>query len=56
MLIDSRSFLSYTRYKYFRRILSNIIDEWLENGEFPDDNPTLEKIIRDICFNNAKNI
>ncbi|GAA0181375.1 glucuronate isomerase [Clostridium sediminicola] len=54
MLTDSRSFLSYTRHEYFRRILCNMIGEWVENGEFPDDNPTLERIIKGICFNNAK--
>ncbi|WP_461205130.1 glucuronate isomerase [Clostridium sp. DL1XJH146] len=54
MLTDSRSFLSYTRHEYFRRILCNMVGEWVENGEFPDDNTTLEMIIKGICFNNAK--
>jgi glucuronate isomerase len=54
MLTDSRSFLSYTRHEYFRRILCNMIGEWVEKGEYPDDNVMLEKIIKGICFNNAK--
>ena len=54
MLTDSRSFLSYTRHEYFRRILCNIIGEWVENGEYPNDEITLGKIIEDICFNNAQ--
>lgn len=55
MLTDSRSFLSYTRHEYFRRILCNIIGEWVENGEVPKDMDFLGKIVQDICFNNAKN-
>lgn len=54
MLTDSRSFLSYTRHEYFRRILCNLIGKWVENGEFPEDYNTLGKIVEDICFNNAK--
>ena len=54
MLTDSRSFLSYTRHEYFRRILCNLIGTWVENGEFPDDEDTLETIIKGICFNNAE--
>ena len=53
MLTDSRSFLSYTRHEYFRRILCNIIGEWVENGEYPDDENALGKIISDICYGNA---
>lgn len=53
MLTDSRSFLSYTRHDYFRRILCNLIGDWVENGEYPNDEPTLGKIVSDICFNNA---
>jgi len=55
MLTDSRSFLSYTRHEYFRRILCNLIGEWVENGEVPDDMELLEKIVKGICFNNANN-
>jgi len=54
MLTDSRSFLSYTRHEYFRRILCNVIGEWVENGEFPNDMDTLGKIVADISYNNAE--
>lgn len=55
MLTDSRSFVSYTRHEYFRRILCNLIGEWVEDGEYPRDMDTLKKIARDICYFNAKN-
>lgn len=55
MLTDSRSFVSYPRHEYFRRILCNLIGDWVENGEYPDDVVMLERIIRDICYYNAKN-
>lgn len=55
MLTDSRSFLSYTRHEYFRRILCNLIGEWVENGEAPNDMKLLGAMVQDICFNNAKN-
>ncbi len=54
MLTDSRSFLSYTRHEYFRRILCNILGEWVENGEYPDDEDTLGKIVKNISFCNAE--
>ena len=54
MLTDSRSFLSYTRHEYFRRILCNLIGEWVDNGEFPHDMELLGNIVQGICFNNAK--
>ncbi|MGI6279708.1 MAG: glucuronate isomerase [Acutalibacteraceae bacterium] len=54
MLTDSRSFLSYTRHEYFRRILCNLIGEWVENGEYPDDEEQLGKLVKDICYFNAK--
>lgn len=54
MLTDSRSFLSYTRHEYFRRILCNLIGEWAEDGEYPDDEKQLGKIVSDICFYNAE--
>jgi len=54
MLTDSRSFLSYTRHEYFRRILCNIIGEWVENGEVPNDEELLKEIVQGICYNNAK--
>jgi len=55
MLTDSRSFLSYPRHEYFRRILCNLYGEEIEKGELPDDIKWTGKIIQDICFNNAKN-
>ena len=55
MLTDSRSFLSYTRHEYFRRIMCNILGGWVENGEFPQDYGTLGKIVEDISYKNAKN-
>ena len=55
MLTDSRSFLSYPRHEYFRRILCNLFGEEIENGELPGDIAWTGKIIQDICYNNAKN-
>jgi glucuronate isomerase len=55
MLTDSRSFLSYTRHEYFRRILCDLIGQWVENGEYPNDENTLAEIVSGICYNNAKN-
>ena len=54
MLTDSRSFLSYTRHEYFRRILCGLFGEWVEKGEYPDDIKTLGKIVEDISYGNAK--
>ena len=54
MLTDSRSFLSYARHEYFRRILCDVIGEWVESGEYPCDEALLHKIIRGICYENAK--
>ena len=54
MLTDSRSFLSYTRHEYFRRIMCNILGTWVDEGEFPSDYDTLKTIVEGICFNNAK--
>ena len=54
MLTDSRSLLSYTRHEYFRRILCNLIGQWVENGEYPADMDTLRTLVEDICYNNAK--
>ena len=53
MLTDSRSFLSFPRHEYFRRILCNLFGNEIENGEIPDDIELVGKIIQDICFNNA---
>ena len=55
MLTDSRSFVSYTRHDYFRRILCNLIGGWVENGEYPNNKKILEKIIRGISYENANN-
>ncbi|MGI6109358.1 MAG: glucuronate isomerase [Eubacteriaceae bacterium] len=55
MLTDSRSFLSFPRHEYFRRILSNKIGGWVENGEYPDDEKYLGKLVEDIAHDNAKN-
>lgn len=54
MLTDSRSFLSYTRHEYFRRILCNLIGDWVDNGEFPNDEALLGTIVQNISYNNAK--
>ncbi|GEM62865.1 uronate isomerase [Sphingobacterium faecium NBRC 15299] len=54
MLTDSRSFLSFPRHEYFRRILCNLFGEDVENGELPNDQEWIGKIIEDICYNNAK--
>ncbi|GAA4321616.1 glucuronate isomerase [Flaviaesturariibacter amylovorans] len=53
MLTDSRSFLSYPRHEYFRRILCNLFGEEIENGELPADIEWTGEVIRDICYNNA---
>lgn len=53
MLTDSRSFLSYTRHEYFRRILCNLIGTWIEDGEYPCDIPTVGALVQDICYYNA---
>jgi len=55
MLTDSRSFLSFPRHEYFRRILCNLIAQDIENGELPADMAWTGKIIQDICYYNAKN-
>lgn len=53
MLTDSRSFLSYPRHEYFRRILCDLLGKWVENGEFPHDMKKLAPIVKGICYNNA---
>lgn len=53
MLTDSRSFLSYTRHEYFRRILCNLIGDWVENGEYPDDERVLSTLVENISYWNA---
>jgi glucuronate isomerase len=54
MLTDSRSFLSYPRHEYFRRILCNILGNWAESGEIPADFPLLSGMVKDISFGNAE--
>ena len=54
MLTDSRSFLSYARHDYFRRILCNLVGNWVENGEYPNIDASLKKIVEGISFTNAK--
>ena len=53
MLTDSRSFLSYTRHEYFRRVLCNLLGNLIENGEYPCDLELVGKIVEDVCYNNA---
>ena len=56
MLTDSRSFLSFPRHEYFRRMLCNLFGEEIENGELPNDVEWIGKVIQDICFNNAEEL
>ena len=53
MLTDSRSFLSYARHDYFRRILCNLVGNWVENGEYPNIDSSLKKIVEGISYYNA---
>lgn len=53
MLTDSRSFLSYTRHEYFRRILCNLVGEWVENGEYPWEEEFLGNMVQDISYRNT---
>ena len=54
MLTDSRSFLSYSRHDYFRRLLCNILGDEVERGLLPDDAQLLGSLVRDVCFGNAR--
>lgn len=54
MLTDSRSFVSYTRHEYFRRIFCNILGTWTDEGEYPRDYNMLEKIVKGVCHDNAE--
>ena len=54
MLTDSRSFVSYPRHEYFRRILCNLLGKWVEEGEYPKDFDMLKEIVERICYKNAK--
>ena len=53
MLTDSRSFLSYARHDYFRRILCNLIGHWVEDGEYPNIDASLKKIVEGVSYRNA---
>ena len=53
MLTDSRSFLSYARHDYFRRIMCNLVGNWVENGEYPNVESSLQKIVEGISCKNA---
>jgi len=55
MLTDSRSFLSFPRHEYFRRILCDLFGKDIENGELPNDITWTGKLVQDICYNNTKN-
>jgi len=54
MLTDSRSFMSYPRHEYFRRLLCNLLGVEVERGEIPNDQRLLGSLVRSICFENAK--
>jgi len=54
MLTDSRSFVSYTRHEYFRRIFCNMIGTWVEKGLYPKDWDALKNIVEGVCYYNAK--
>ncbi len=54
MLTDSRSFTSFVRHDYFRRILCSVVGEWIEDGEYPNDDMKIKELIERICFYNAK--
>lgn len=54
MLTDSRSFLSYTRHEYFRRLLCDLLGSWVERGEAPDDDELLREMVANICYHNAE--
>lgn len=54
MLTDSRSFVSYTRHEYFRRIFCNLVGKWVEEGEYPADEQMLKEIVEGVCYKNAE--
>ncbi|NLJ40224.1 MAG: glucuronate isomerase [Clostridiales bacterium] len=55
MVTDSRSFLSFTRHEYFRRVLCNLLGTWIENGKAPNDMGLMGNMVMDLCWNNAYN-
>ena len=54
MLTDSRSFLSYTRHEYFRRVLCELVGEWVESGQYPEDKKYLDQLITDLSYENTR--
>ena len=54
MLTDSRSFLSYARHDYFRRIFCNLVGNWVENGEYPYLEDKLRTLVKGVCYENAR--
>jgi glucuronate isomerase len=54
MITDSRSFMSYPRHEYFRRVLCNLLGRDVETGEVPDDDMLIGTMIRNICYGNAR--
>jgi len=54
MVTDSRSFLSYSRHEYFRRLLCNLLGEDVRRGLLPDDREGLSRLVRNVCFANAR--
>jgi glucuronate isomerase len=56
MTTDSRSILSFSRHDYFRRILCNLIGEWVNDGLLPNDMELLKELITAICYTNSKQI
>jgi glucuronate isomerase len=51
---DSRSFMSFPRHEYFRRVLCNLVGREMDNGELPNDEPLMGELIRNVCFANAR--
>jgi len=54
MITDSRSFLSYSRHDYFRRLLCNLLGNDVQAGRLPDDIALLGRVVEDVCFKNAR--
>jgi glucuronate isomerase len=54
MVTDSRSFASYPRHEYFRRLLCRQLGRWVHDGEYPHDRPSLRQLVHGICYGNAK--
>jgi glucuronate isomerase len=54
MVTDSRSFMSYPRHEYFRRVLCNLLGQDVARGELPDDDELLGPLVRDVCYRNAR--